>query len=276
MITLPTQYPSDVLSFRQLIFLAKRLPQPYAFTGRPAYSNLELLPGILKVLRSGCRWRDLDRTGSPSGITHWRRLQFWRKSTRLKLLWEYILKGLSLKRKLDMRLLAIDGSLIPSFEFRELTGYSGKHHRVGVKVLTVVEGNGLPLALTVSKGNTHDVSLADFTFDNLHTPVSKTVGSILLGDKGYDSKYFRFFLAQKGITPNIPKREIAGKKKKKPKDEEIPFNRQLSKRRFVVERTNAWLKSFRRLHFRFDRTLISFEAFLYLGIIVILVRRLIS
>ncbi len=274
MITLPKHYPSDVLTCAQLVFVAKKLPEPHAFTGRPCYSNIELLPGILKVLRSGCRWRDLDRQGIPSGITHWRRLRFWRKSTRLKLLWEYILKGLSLKQRLDTSLLAIDGSLIPSFEFRELTGYSGKHHRVGIKVSTVVEGNGLPLALTVSKGNTHDVSLADFTVENLHSPVSGMEGSILLGDKGYDSKYFRFFLAKKGITANIPKREIV--RRKKPKDEEIPFNRQLSKRRYVVERTNAWLKSFRRLHFRFDRTLLSFEAFLYLGIIVILVRRLIS
>ena len=70
----------DVLSPRQLAFLADRLPElPRARTGRPAYSNRDLLPGILRVLRSGCRWRDLDRSGSPSGVTHWRRLRYWHK-----------------------------------------------------------------------------------------------------------------------------------------------------------------------------------------------------
>ena len=47
-------YRKDVLTARQLEFVARLLPEPNATTGRPAYSNLELLPGILRVLRSGC------------------------------------------------------------------------------------------------------------------------------------------------------------------------------------------------------------------------------
>ena len=55
---------SDVLTPRQLAFIAERLPEPpCAPRGRRPYSNLQLLPGILRVLRSGCRWRDLDRPG---------------------------------------------------------------------------------------------------------------------------------------------------------------------------------------------------------------------
>lgn len=46
------------------------------------------------------------------------------------------------------------------------------------------------------------------------------------------------------------------------------------KKRFIIERTNAWLKSFKRLRFRFDYTSTSLEAFLYLAIIVICVRKL--
>ena len=59
------QIPStDVLTPRQLAFIAERLPEPpHAPSGRPHYTNHELLPGILRVLRSGCRWRDLDRPG---------------------------------------------------------------------------------------------------------------------------------------------------------------------------------------------------------------------
>ena len=49
---------SDVLSVRQLAFIAERLPEPTpAPRGRRPYSNQELLPGILRVLRSGCRSR---------------------------------------------------------------------------------------------------------------------------------------------------------------------------------------------------------------------------
>jgi transposase len=74
---MPATVSTDVLTPRQLAFIAERLPEPpSAPRGRRPYSNQELLPGILRVLRSGCRWRDLDRPGSPSGVTHWRRLRF--------------------------------------------------------------------------------------------------------------------------------------------------------------------------------------------------------
>ena len=56
---------TDVLTPRQLAFIAERLPEPpQARTGRPHYTNHELLPGILRVLRSGCRWRAWLRRGS--------------------------------------------------------------------------------------------------------------------------------------------------------------------------------------------------------------------
>ncbi len=75
-------YPADLLSPRQLAFIAERLPEPpHASTSRPRYANREVLPGIQRVLRSGCRWRDLDRPGSPSGVTHWGRLRYWHLRT---------------------------------------------------------------------------------------------------------------------------------------------------------------------------------------------------
>jgi hypothetical protein len=60
---LPKPYKTDILTDEQMMFIAQQLPSPKATTGRPAYSNQELLPGILRVLRSGCRWRDLNLPG---------------------------------------------------------------------------------------------------------------------------------------------------------------------------------------------------------------------
>jgi transposase len=58
MIVISTKpYTTDVLTDDQILFIAQQLPSPKATTGRPAYSNQELLPGILRVLRSGCRWK---------------------------------------------------------------------------------------------------------------------------------------------------------------------------------------------------------------------------
>jgi len=35
--------------------------------------------------------------------------------------------------------LGIDGSLLQSFAFQDKTGYSGKHHKTGVKMSVIVE-----------------------------------------------------------------------------------------------------------------------------------------
>lgn len=258
------------------------MPCPHADTGRRPYTNLELLPGVLFVLRSGCRWRDLDRfrrfRDDPSGITHWRRLRYWRNSPAFKKLWDFLLKGLSLEEKLDLNLISLDGSLIPSYEFKEKTGYSGKHNLTGTKISSLVDHNGLPLALTLTSGERNDMVLAEFTLENTHINVRGNKGeqnSTLLADKGYDSKPFKYFLFTKGIKANIPEREFKRKHKRKYLPINSGYDQTLGKNRFVVERTNAWIKSFKRLKFRFDRSALSFEAFLYLGIMVILVRRLI-
>ncbi len=66
-------YQTDIITPHQLAFIAERLPEPpRASTGRPHYADHERLPGIPRALRAGCCWRDLDRPGRPSGITHWR------------------------------------------------------------------------------------------------------------------------------------------------------------------------------------------------------------
>lgn len=266
MITLPNSYNTDVLNGDQLRFLALNLPFPVANTGRPSCSNLELLPGILKVLRSGMRWRDLDDKRYASGVTHWRRLRFWEKHFGLKDILDFILQKLKRDGKLNMDIASIDGSLVPSFNFFDTTGYSGKYKKAGTKISTLVDFLGTPLNILFASGEKHDMPFA------LPTIINNSVGKpdMILADKGYDSDPFRIKLKELGIETNIPNRDIKNRIKQK------NYNIPLGKMRFKIERTNAWIKSFRRLHFRFDYTLASFKAFTYLGLIVICLRKLIN
>jgi transposase len=50
----------------------------------------------------------------------------------------------------------------------------------------------------------------------------------------------------------------------------------LQRKRYVVERTLGWLKGFLRLRYRVDQTAASFHAFVYLAVLVLCIRRLIS
>ncbi len=264
MITLPNSYNTDVLTEEQIQFLSKLLPQPHSNTGRPSYSNAELLPGILRVLRSGMRLRDLDDRSLPSSVTHWRRLRFWQRKFELEKIWNLILTKLGEDNKLNLKVGAIDGSLIQSFKFKDMTGYSGKYKKTGTKISSLVDSNGLPLNLVFAPGNRHDLPFAKDTVKR-----SNYKPDTLLADKGYDSDNFRFLLIKLGIIPNISPRNIKNRKLK-PK-----YDHELGKKRYKVERTNAWIKSFRRLRFRFDYTSVSFKALVFLGLIVICIRKLI-
>lgn len=271
-------YSTDVLNEDQLEFVAKRLPQPKSTTGRPAYSNQELLGGILKVLRSGSRWRDLDMDSFPSGVTHWRRLRYWQRHNGFEDLWVYILELLLEEKKLILKTSSIDGTLIPSFAFRDTTSYSGKHHKTGTKVSVAVEEQGIPLSKLTDIGSAHDGPLAIPTIQKIPTRLLKLI-ELMLGDKGYDDAKIRSFLKSIDIKSDIPQRELPITWREKimlaAKGELIQRQEKSNSKRFVIERTNAWTKSFRRLRFRFDYSLLSFTAFLNLAFVVICVRKLI-
>jgi len=240
-------------------------------TGRPAYPNQTLLPGILKVLRSGCRWRDLNVPGLPSGVTHWRRFRLWERQSRLWWVWRCLLTRLYREKRIDLSRAAIDGTLVPSFSFQDKTGYSGKDQQTGTKILSVTDKEGIPLVVSLTSGNRHDTPFAIPIMRRLKVG-QRTRPRILLGDKGFDSAAVRRALRKRGIKTNIPERRFRRRRKRgrPPK-----YDKNLGKQRYVVERTNGWLKSFRRVHFRYDYSIASFRAFVLLACIVVCVRQLI-
>ena len=131
------------------------------------------------------------------------------------------------------------------------------------------------MAFQLASGNSHDQYLAlptvesldSFKFGRLNRPKR------LLADKGYDGRDLRRALRAKRIRANIPERQF---KKRRKRGRPPKYDKVLGKQRFVVERTNAWLKSFRRIHFRYDRSLVSFKAFVLLSCVVICLRRLVD
>lgn len=275
--TLPNTYTTDVLTSDQLEFVAKRLPCPNAVTGRSAYTNQELLGGILYVLRSGCRWRDLNRADFPSGITHWRRLRFWEREGGFNNLWKYLLNLLLKAGKLKLTTTSIDGSLIHSYAFKDTTSYSGYHHKLGTKISTVVDYSGIPLSRIEAIGSENDWIMARPTIEDIPSKLKKQIQK-MLADKGYSNSHMRAYLHSLGINPDIPEKEDYITRREKvnliAQGRYKPKNQSSNHQRFVVERTFAWTKSFRRLKFRFDYTLLSFTAFLNLAFVVICIRKL--
>ncbi len=94
-----------------------------------------------------------------------------------------------------------------------------------------------------------------------------------MADKAYESKSFRGWLRSRGIKPTIPhyeRRERNRPKRGRPVAEASPGCGE----RWKVERTFAWLGSFRRLLVRHERCLSIFRAFVLVAFILVSLRRL--
>ncbi|MBE1488925.1 transposase [Plantactinospora soyae] len=85
----------------------------------------------------------------------------------------------------------------------------------------------------------------------------------VLADKGYSSKAIRSYLRRRGIGHTIPERsdQIANRRRRGSRGGRPPaFDRQLYKRRNLVERCFNHLKQARGLATRYDKTIESYQA----------------
>ena len=81
--------------------------------GRRPVDNRDCLEGILWVLRSGARWKDLPKD-FPSPSTCWRRLDAWEKADLWLNIWRTFLGELDATGGLDWQETFADGSFAPA------------------------------------------------------------------------------------------------------------------------------------------------------------------
>ena len=117
------------------------------------------------------------------------------------------------------------------------------------KIHCKVDALGNPLRIILSGGEKADIKYA-------HALVNNEPCRHLLGDRGYDADQFRFFLRKNRITPVIPGRSN--------RIEEIRYDKNLYRKRNIIERLFGRMKNFRRLATRYDKRARVFQAFLTL------------
>jgi transposase len=81
------------------------------------------------------------------------------------------------------------------------------------------------------------------------------------GDRAFDAQWIRQWLDNRDITPVIPHRG------ENPEAQHPDFDRELYRRRNVIERLVGWLKECRRLFARYEKTAINFIGFIKMGFI---------
>jgi transposase len=214
--------------------------------GRPFRSDRAALEGILFVLKSGIPWELLPAVFGLCGMTCWRRLRDWQEADVWARFHQRILERLQGADKLDWSRACVDSTSVRATKGGKQTGPSPTDRgKASTKHHVVVEGHGYPIAECLSAGNVNDCQVLETVVDAV-PPVRGKQGhprkrpKKLHADKAYDHAKCRRALRQRGITPRIARRGIESSER-------------LGRYRWVVERTIAWLKGFRRLRIREER-----------------------
>lgn len=140
--------------------------------------------------------------------------------------------------------------------------------RNGTKKSVLVERTGGPMAMVIAGANVHDTKLLDATIASIvvERPVPTAECPQHLGlDKGYDNPTGEQTVARYGYTPHI--RRIGEEKFDEQREKRYPA------RRWVVERTLAWLSKCRAILIRWDKKSENYLGLLQLACALLWYRR---
>jgi transposase len=260
------------LTDRHWAFLHPLLPPP-ARTGRPRADDRRTIEAIRYVLITGCRWQDLPREYGAQA-TAWRRRKRWGEERVWERIWRAALAALDRQGKLDWSMAFLAGAFVPAKTGGEDVGLTRKGN--GTTWMLVVDGNGLPLGFHLDSANRAEVRLAQQTLDTINVARArgrpKQRPEKLVADRGYDSSTLRQARRRRGIRRCIAATRRPGTWKAK-RGRPVVARTDEYRQPFTVERSFAWLGTFRRLLIRWERLFAVYHGWFTVALMGVSLRR---
>lgn len=227
--------------------------------GRRRVIKEALLNGILQVLVNGVAWNKIAACGC-SYASCWRYFHELQRRGKLKLIYEALAA-----ENTNISEGAIDTTTATSFRFERMTGWDGHHKKIGTKVSIFSDRKGLPADVLFGSGDTPDPV---FLPEHRRNVIGRRC-RILNLDKLYVSVNLRREMRNHGTKINMQMKTNDYQRKRGPK---FSFDELKYQVRFLIERLNGWLKNFRSVRIRRSYHPAMFKAFVYLALIIILIR----
>ncbi|WP_131743486.1 IS5 family transposase [Actinomadura roseirufa] len=269
-------YPTD-LSDAEWALIAVLVPAPRPGGRPPVHTRREIMNALAYWVRAGCAWRLL-----PHDLPPWQTVYHYWRIWRIQGRWEQMLARLRERDRIEAgrdpipSAGIIDSQSVKATDRGGLHGWDGAKKVNGIKRHLLVDTLGTVLKACVSPAAVNDRDGATVLLSRSRDDFPRL--RLVWADQGYRGQAFSTWARRAvGVTVQIVARRDGGfthswAKNGTPPPQPPRFA--VVPRRWVVERSFAWLGKYRRLSKDFEYLIDTSESTIYLAMSMILLHRL--